>query len=155
MDYWPSIYYVFPGLIQFMIKKAHRHWMCMDFDNDLKPASKERILMFCAVWAAKMKCFLDMQKQDSSIRATTYEDLIENRGECIARIFVFSGIDPKLSQKGVCALNYDSQRGWINNLKIDHENKILDNELQVIADEICDRNGVPRVNDYVQLKGHL
>ena len=127
----------------------------MDFDNDLKPASKERILMFCAVWAAKMKCFLDMQKQDSSIRATTYEDLIENRGECIARIFVFSGIDPKLSQKGVCALNYDSQRGWINNLKIDHENKILDNELQVIADEICDRNGVPRVNDYVQLKGHL
>ena len=157
-DHMPEILFRFPSIIRFIIQ-ARRDWLCMCNDLITDDITSCRLALWTSLWATKMQMYFKLCKENNTIEASTYEDLVEHREQCIAAIFKYCGLDPKLCHTGVKALGYHSQKAIKSLIRTDggatsvfppHEGK-----LKVIADSICDQWGVPRIDEDLRLPGQL
>ena len=143
-------------LVQFVIK-ARRTWFNMEQENKKDPIMSlitSPAYLYTAMWAKKMKFIWDIQRVDSSVRWSCYEDIVTHREHCIAAIFEYCGLDKALSELGVRALDYDSQKG-INKKQV-LRLSTYGGGIQITADQICEWYDVPKLNvDNSKIPGRL
>ena len=126
-----------------------------DFDFKFK----HDVLFPFMIWAILCRKYLDLHRQNCSIAAVKYEDLINDPEYTLQQIFKYCELPLSCVGKALRGLNWDSQRHSVlsqcNKVKPSPKDIALPRHLLPEAQRLCDLYGLPRVPGSCLLEGTI
>ena len=164
-----SVSYKLPILrLMFILSKMHKvttkgmafyEYVTGHTGKDFDFKFKHDVLFSFRMWAILCRKYLDLYRQNCSIAAVKYEDLINDPEYTLQQIFKYCDIPLSCVGKALRGLNWDSQRHSVlsqsNKVKNSPKGIVLPMHLLPDAQGICDLYGLPRVPGSCILEGTI
>ena len=125
--------------------------------DDFHVRIKHDILLALHIWAKICRTYLDFRKSNLPISAISYEDILADRKYACEQIFRYCGLPMEDVPVALEAMGRDSHANSVISRELVKSIPIpeLPKELQVDADALCDKNGLPRIPGPCVLEGTI